>query len=359
MTMFAKMHVGIDHRAPRAQRWLLLVLVAVGCAGPGVESGQVAESAPPVTACTGSGCAVGGYGEGRASPPEGKFVDISVSRNRSCGVRESGEIDCWGTASAYAEDQVPAGRFVKVSLAKSFTCGVRVDASLACWESPDEPHLHGEPRLLGVPQGRFVDVFAPGPCGVREGGELECWRYDGFGNMTDSNRARIPFERRHRERYVEVTGSHYRGPYCGLRGDGRADCWYGYGDYMPAPPAGVEPLSSLALRELTQACGVRLDGSLVCWNPQTGAIWNLHSEVLNGSLDGEYVFVRSGNLSEFCALSIEGMLKCWYLDTRPELRGPARTVLSGGFVDVALGADHGCAIRLDSTVACWGNNENR
>ncbi|WP_419946788.1 RCC1 domain-containing protein [Candidatus Poriferisodalis sp.] len=297
--------------------------------------------------------------EGRASPPEGRFVDISVSRNRSCGVRESGEIECWGAGGASTEDQVLEGRFVKVSLARHHTCGVRVDASLACWESWDEGHLPGESRSHDVPQGRFVDVFAPGPCAVRESGELVCWRDDGFGNITVSNRTRIPSERQHRERYVEATGTHFTGPYCGLRGDGRVDCWYQHGEYMAALPAGVEPLSSLAVRDLAQACGVRLDGSLVCWSPQTGAIWNLRSEVLNGSLGGEYVFVRSGILSDFCAVTVEGMLQCWSLDSWPDLKRPVRTVLGGHFVDVAVGADHGCAIRLDGTVACWGNNENR
>ena len=33
-------------------------------------------------------------------PPEGTFVDVSLSRHNGCGVQSSGQMSCWGDNSS-------------------------------------------------------------------------------------------------------------------------------------------------------------------------------------------------------------------------------------------------------------------
>ncbi|WP_419944512.1 leucine-rich repeat domain-containing protein [Candidatus Poriferisodalis sp.] len=54
-------------------------------------------------------------GAGRASPPEGVFVDIAASELRTCGVREGGELVCWG--ERFAELEPAASVVVTLSVA--------------------------------------------------------------------------------------------------------------------------------------------------------------------------------------------------------------------------------------------------
>ena len=118
---------------------------------------------------------------GRTVPPEGAFVDISASGRRTCGVRASGELACWG--KPWRESgAVPSGEFVKVSLGTFASletdaeegCGIRVDASLVCWDSQWD-HAW---ELIEPLEGRFADVSAQSRCAVRESGKLACWGDD-------------------------------------------------------------------------------------------------------------------------------------------------------------------------------------
>ena len=52
------------------------------------------------------------------------FVSVSAGRYHTCGVRDTGAVECWGN-DFYGESSPPAGMFISVSAGNSYTCGVR------------------------------------------------------------------------------------------------------------------------------------------------------------------------------------------------------------------------------------------
>ena len=107
-------------------------------------------------------------------------MDLSASRNRTCGVRTGGELECWG--DEYGD--TPAGRFLRVDVHdlsyKGYGCAVAVDASVVCWAGSewDLDWKSFEKRgQLDPPAGDFVDVSAGGgyACGLLADGPARCW----------------------------------------------------------------------------------------------------------------------------------------------------------------------------------------
>ena len=47
---------------------------------------------------------------GKASPPRGEFIELAASVNFTCGLRPSGEVECWGGDDALRHSKVIAPR---------------------------------------------------------------------------------------------------------------------------------------------------------------------------------------------------------------------------------------------------------
>ena len=72
--------------------------------------------------------------EGRASPPEGTFTQVSAGLGNGCGVRTDGTVACWGHGFDPGVTTLPGGTFTQVSLGKGFLlCGVQTDGTVACF----------------------------------------------------------------------------------------------------------------------------------------------------------------------------------------------------------------------------------
>src|SRR5690606_4432854 len=54
-----------------------------------------------------------------------------------------------------------------------------------------------------------------------------------------------------------------------------------------------------------------------------------------------------------CALRVDGTLACWGWHNLGQAEPPA-----GNFSQVATGRSHSCAVRMDGSIACWGRNES-
>ena len=280
-------------------------------------------------------------GFGRADPPEGTFVDLSAGAFRTCGVRTTGEIECWGDDFG----EPPPGRFAKVDIwdlsGVGNGCAVAADASVECWS------------VLGradAPDGDFVDVsVAVGfACGLRTDASVACWEFM-RGSYDASYTPEGPF--------VEV---HAGRPPCGLRTSGALVCW---GDHahdvvrqddsfwderLVAVAPGWGSIERYFWREADLfpydfVCGIRPDSTLACSS--------YHRDPT-----GEFVQVDR-TAGPVCALRTDRSIACFNLTNvrRPGLPDPP----PGEFTDIAVGPHHACAIRVDGTVACWGDNSNR
>ena len=131
---------------------------------------------------------------------------VSAGREHSCGLRETGAVECWGYNYSGQTD-APAGRFSAVSAGGWHTCGLRETGAVECWG-------YNEDGRADAPAGRFSAVSVGGrhTCGLRETGAVECWGYN-YSGQADAPAGRFSA--------VSAGWSHT----CGLRETGAVECW--------------------------------------------------------------------------------------------------------------------------------------
>jgi len=105
----------------------------------------------------------------------------------------------------------------------------------------------------------------------------------------------------------------------------------------------VDPSSFISVSAgYDHSCGVRGDGTIVCWGDNT--YWQLNVP------DGTYTAVSAGSFYS-CGLRTDETVVCWIHSTDGRSDDPA-----GTFSAVSTGANHTCGLRTDGTVQCWGSN---
>ena len=138
----------------RVNRWLRSTEIAIGPPAP--ATGFIAVSAGGRHNCAiraGSG-AIECWGDnnvwitnaetgepeqaynGQTDAPPGPFIAVNAGSFKTCAIRESGTIACWGSSLG---DQLvdppvpPAGRFSAVSKGETYTCALRESGAIECW----------------------------------------------------------------------------------------------------------------------------------------------------------------------------------------------------------------------------------
>ena len=130
---------------------------------------------------------------------------------------------------------------------------------------------------------------------------------------------------------------------CVLDDDGSISCEsYGDSPYPAAPPG---QFLSVSAAEAT-TCAIREDRTAACWSEWGG-------EVLEPP-EGKFSVVAAGGRSA-CGLRADGKIECWG-EIQPE---PGSTPPDGQFRALSMNWDHACAIDLDGVVACWGVGGDR
>lgn len=135
------------------------------------------------------------------------------------------------------------------------------------------------------------------------------------------------------------------------------------------------PLSGVAqvVAGGSHSCALLLDSSVKCWggnsSQQLGDSLDVSSSyaIDVSGLDRGVVAITTG-ASHACALTNQGGVKCWGSNTSGQLGGPTvdTSWLSSPAQDVPgmmeevqaidAGEGHTCALRVDGSVRCWGNN---
>ena len=93
---------------------------------------------------------------------------------------------------------------------------------------------------------------------------------------------------------------------------------------------------------VAHSCGVRTDGSVVCW----GA--NHFGQA--SAPEGSFSAVSAGGVHS-CGLGTDGSVVCWGYKSDGRASAPG-----GLFSAVSAGLAHSCGLRAGRTVVCWGNN---
>lgn len=150
-------------------------------------------------------------------------------------------------------------------------------------------------------------------------------------------------------------------------------------------------ISALAGKTVTQVstgaahtCAVTSDGQVACWgqnvNGQLGNGTLLNSSVptfvttVGTPLDGKTVAQVTTGTSHTCAVTSDGIVACWGLQTNgrlgngvtaaADIQVPTAVIVTGTPLDtkqvasLSAGAAHTCAVATDATAVCWGSNGN-
>ena len=283
---------------------------------------------------------------GELTPPAGKFDSVSVSWDNACGVRLTGEIECWGY---YLWNAAPLGEFNSVSVSRSRRCAVRNDGAVACWGKnygldqlglqsgitcgvlPNRatvcPGEDGYDLLATVHASDWVPYYAHSgsfyPCGNGKGGGIVCWDPYAEAFVDPTSREIVDFS-------AESPDA------CWILGNGTVGC---YGHPRIGSPKGT--FKSIAVGDGVGAgafaCGVRTSGELSCWDD--GREWS------NASLpEGIFKSVSAG-FNHVCAIRMNDTVTCL---GGGHFGGTFRSLDGGGY------QTH-CGIQTDNTLECWGN----
>lgn len=285
---------------------------------------------------------------------------MALGATHLCVLLDGGRARCSGVATAGQITRsspriVPLPRASALAVGSHHRCALLDDATVRCWGNDAAGEL-GD----GASEGRATPIAAVGVEGVTqlaagEGhtcarqvkGTVICWGHDEKGQLGDAgtppppNATVRPMMAAMRKVAPETAllapefaaFSLGGATTCGLRGDGKIDCW---GDLAivdppsipgkPRPPkttpkprvvAGLKGVTSVALGG-DHSCALLQDGSATCWG------------------DNE-----KGQLGDGSAA---------------KKHAPAKVKGLAGVVALALGRDHTCALTGDATVQCWGDN---
>lgn len=174
-------------------------------------------------------------------------------------------------------------------------------------------------------------LFGPGHgCGIRAGGQVECWGNDWDGQASPPGGAFVA---------VDAGWTHT----CGIRAVGDVACW-GVSWGVPASGPFVAVSAGRA-----HSCGLRPHGGIECWGDDS----------LGQSSPPEGTFTAlSAGKGHTCALKVGGRVACWGSNTRPSglerIRSGQAEPPGGEFIGLSAGSHHTCGIRPDGEIECWG-----
>ena len=95
-------------------------------------------------------------------------------------------------------------------------------------------------------------------------------------------------------------------------------------------------------------CGIREDGSLLCWGDNLRGQCNVPQRTLTAT---KWKDVACGQ-SHTCGIKQDNTMECWGNNDH----GQCDVACEDFWVSVAAGESHTCAIAADSTLRCWGSN---
>ena len=134
---------------------------------------------------------------------------------------------------------------------------------------------------------------------------------------------------------------------CGLTTAGIIEC-------IGGTPFTLTPSSGTFIKVMVgsvASCGIRTDGVVQCHGPvPSGFVFP------DGTFIDYDVYYASPSVigAYTCGVRPDGTVACF--GDNAQDRAPAtRTAATGGFTRVALGQYHGCALRTDGHIECWGN----
>ena len=263
-----------------------------------------------------------------------RFIDVGTGAAHTCGLRPSGEIDCWG-ANDEGQLDAPSGRFASVHIGHAHGCALDDLGDVTCWGRNDRDQAN----LTG----RFSSVAVGGAhsCGLTNEGDAVC---TGSNEDGQTDAPTLSFT-------AIVAGATHT---CGLlstRDDGqqRSVCW---GSISMEPDDSVEHTAAIAGTGWACFAETAKDGtqSTFCLGDNEHG---QHAVPATVPLARSTAGARHG-----CGVTRDGTIECWGADDAHQRLAPA-----GQFTRVVSGPTslHTCALEasndppeLGTALHCWG-----
>jgi uncharacterized repeat protein (TIGR01451 family) len=242
--------------------------------------------------------------------------------------------ECWGTNSSGQAGPVVAGTYDQVSAGRAHTCGLKQTGEIACWGSNEDGVVSNAPAGSDFVQ---VDSGFSHSCAVREDNSVVCWGDNLFGQTTVPGGS-----------FTQVAAGNVHS--CGLHTDGTIECWGLDGDLdesgdpiVTGAPTDDDFVQVVAGGE--HACGRHQDGTVECWG----------SDYSGEAADptGTFEFITAGD-EHNCGLRLGSVAECWGDDSS----GQVSEVPGDAFTAMDSGAYHTCGLISDGTILCWGDNSS-
>jgi alpha-tubulin suppressor-like RCC1 family protein len=274
---------------------------------------------------------------------------LTAGARHGCALLADGRVRCWGRnadgeqgngvrdGTRAASTVLGSGGSVMaraVVVGGHHSCALRANGSVACWGRNDFGQVGNggfDPQLLpaavpGLSQVLAVAAGGRHSCALVADGSVHCWGANDRGQLGDGTlTARpVPVPVVGVEQALAVTagGEHS----CALLSNMRAVCWGANGSGQLGDGSLIDRLTAVAV-----AIGPRLRG-LAAGYSRTCAL----------------------NVSPINTVSVD----CWGLLSDGRLALVPDTLTHDlNVVDLAVGAEHACALRFNGLAQCWGRND--
>lgn len=334
---------------------------------------------------------------------------IELGETSGCAQKSTGALFCWGDGSS-GQTGLPGDESPKLAPAQvgqetdwkaitsgfRFACGIRQSGELLCWGGNARAAAgmgfvsdRTDPTGVGADTDwERVDVQFDDGCGIRTGGNLYCWGRNVYGHLGDGTTisraapaavgagivwSRVALGRTH-TCALGSEGGNPAVPYC-WGWDANQELGNGStvtNQLVPTPVTATMGNTSAWVElaaGLNHTCGVRQDKTLWCWG--RNASGQLGDGTTTTRPDPKQVMLpdplgwvdvyASGDFT--CGLRDGGVLYCWGTNTQGQLGqmdvvSPVSTpkLVPGTYAAVDVSANHACGVRMDGTLACWGRN---
>ncbi|TDR45927.1 alpha-tubulin suppressor-like RCC1 family protein [Tahibacter aquaticus] len=331
---------------------------------------------------------------------------LALGSHHSCALMHSGKINCWGngangrlgsgqtTNQATPAEVLTVTDAVAIGVGGGHSCAVLADGSMKCWGLNIDGQV-GD----GTQTDRAIPVFVSGnitahaislggfhSCALNTAGALQCWGRNASGQLGDGTTIRrltpVAIGAIGSGASQLVTGAYHS---CVLASGNVLKCW-GFNDTGQLGNGTVTgstvPLNVvnatapiLALSAgLAHTC-LRSSGNRIqCWgNGDYGRTGTGDSSAssplvsLPALISGLPAGVASLSLrsNTSCASTSPGSAHCWGLNSPGQIgdggvvrhAGPRNVAgQQSAVAGAAIGDAHGCAVKTNGTVWCWGSN---
>ncbi|WP_313917355.1 hypothetical protein [Tahibacter sp.] len=332
--------------------------------------------------------------------------ELAVGLAHSCALMQSGRINCWGNGgggrlgSGASMNQATPGEVLSITNAVAIGagaahgCAVLADATMKCWGANTYGELgDGTTTMHDIPV--FVSIGVPvaeialaqfHTCARSTAAAVLCWGRNNVGQVGDGTivQRQTPTAVSGLSSGVSAlsAGGHHT---CARIGTTALKCW-GYNANaqlgnattidsrvpvdvltLAAPIGEIASGTAHSCARSGRGNRVRCWGSLANGRTAIGnitVVGNANQAVTISGLPAPARQVSMRTRTS-CATTDRGSASCWGRNNLSQLGAGtaidhtgARFVqgLQNGVSSVAIGENHGCAVRTDGTVWCWGDN---